>query len=92
MPEESEERDPGFSEAQKAVIEKCHELLSEHFDAHILAVTSDCDGEEGDHSMGSTWRYGGGLPAAIGQLRMMEQDLMQSRMQYVEDDSSEGEE
>lgn len=58
--------DEGFTEVQNEVIDKVEKLLSEHFDAFVLAVTAFDINDKREHCTGGC--HVGGIVAALGLL------------------------
>ena len=54
----------GFTDKQKEVMNQVQELLTEHFDAHVMIVTVYDINDEREHVTGGG--FGGGTVAALG--------------------------
>lgn len=75
-----------MTEAQEQAINKASQILTEHFDAHILAVTATEDGVmESENIDSSDFSYKGGYHRCLGLLEDMKHRMVRRSIEENED-------
>lgn len=76
-----------LSDKQQEVLDQVNNLLSEHFDAHVI-VFSAYDVDDEGHEI-QDYLFAGGRAAAIGMCDMTSAAIMEKHLELIREDETE---